>query len=300
MATVLITGGSGLIGTHLTQLLLAEGFQVRHLSRTPRPGAPVPQFAWDLARGTMDPAVLQGVDHVIHLSGANIAQKRWTAGRMGELYASRSGAADLLRKTVEQTGAFPKSFISASGINYYGAVTTQHVFTESNPPGNDAIGRLTQAWEAAADTWAPHCRVVKLRTPIVLAREGGALPKLATPARWGLAAPLGSGTQWIPWVHIADITHAYLHALRHADMHGAYNVVAPEQPTNRAFTRALAKALHRPAFLPAVPKFLLRAALGELSSLVLEGARASNAKLVGTGFAFRYARLEEALGQLFK
>lgn len=298
MATVLITGGSGLIGTHLTQLLLAGGFQVRHLSRIPRPGAPVPQFAWDIDQGTVDPAALQGVDHVVHLSGANIAQKRWTAGRMRELHASRSGTADLLRKTAEQAGAFPKSFISASGINYYGAVTTDHVFTEIDPPGNDAIGRLTQAWEAAADAWAPHCRVVKLRTPIVLAREGGALPKLALPARWGLAAPLGTGAQWMPWVHIADIAHAYLHTIRHADMHGAYNVVAPEQPDNRAFTRALAMALHRPVFLPAVPKFLLRASLGELSSLLLEGARASNAKLVGAGFVFRYAGLEEALKEL--
>ena len=298
MATVLITGGSGLIGTRLTQLLLAEGFQVRHLSRTPRLGAPVPRFAWDIARGTVDPAALQGVDHVIHLSGASIAQKRWTAGRMRELHASRSGAADLLRKAAEQAGTFPKSFISASGINYYGAVTTQHVFTESDGPGSDAIGRLTQAWEAAADAWAPHCREVKLRTPIVLARDGGALPKLALPARWGLAAPLGNGTQWMPWVHIADITQAYLHALRHADLHGAYNVVAPEQPDNRAFTRTLAKALHRPAFLPALPRFLLRAALGEMSSLLLEGARASNAKLVGSGFAFRYARLEGALKDL--
>lgn len=298
MATVLITGGSGLIGTQLTQLLLAEGFRVRHLSRQPQLDAPVPVFAWNIGQGTVDPAALQGVDHVIHLSGANIAEKRWTTARMRELYASRSGAAELLRQAAETAGTYPTSFISASGINYYGTFTSERILTESDPPGNDTLGRLCQAWEATADAWSPHCRVVKLRTPIVLARSGGALPQMAAPARWGLAAPLGSGQQWMPWVHIADIARAYLHAIRNTDMRGAYNVVAPEQPSNRLFTRTLATTLHRPAFLPAVPQFLLRTALGELSSLLLEGTRASNAMLLDTAFEFRYSRLEDALGEL--
>lgn len=295
MPTVLITGGSGLVGSHLTQLLLAEGFAVRHLGRSPRPGAAVPAFRWSVADGYVDPAALQDVAHIIHLSGAGIMDKAWTPGRLRELYRSRSSAADVLCQAVAASGHWPTSFISASGINFYGTVTRDQVFTETDAAATDAIGALTKAWEEAADAWSPHCRVVKLRTPMVLAREGGALPKLARPARCGLAAPFGSGKQWMPWVRIDDLARAYLHALRQADMAGAYNVVAPGHATNQQFTRALAKALKRPAFLPPLPGLLLRVALGGRSSLLLQGSRASSTKLLGTGFRFAHPGLEAAL-----
>src|SRR5690606_19752288 len=230
--------------------------------------------------------------------GAGIMDKAWTRGRMRELYRSRSGAANVLRQAVAASGHWPTSFISASGINYYGSVTRDEEFTEAEPAGTDAIGTLTKAWEEAADAWAPHCRVVKLRTPMVLAREGGALPKLAAPARWGLAAPFGTGKQWMPWVHIDDLARAYLHALRNAEMAGAYNVVPPGQPTDRQFTRALAEAVGKPAFLPPLPGLLLRLALGSRSELLLKGSRASSTKLLGTGFRFAYPALELALRDL--
>lgn len=295
MPTILITGGSGLVGRRLTRLLLKEGFAVRHLSRSVKPGAAVPTFAWDIAKSHVDPRALEGVDHIVHLSGAGIADKPWTKERLRELYSSRFGAADVLRKAVEASGHWPTSFISASGINFYGTVTRDQVFTETDAAATDAIGTLTKAWEEAADAWSPHCRVVKLRTPMVLAREGGALPKLARPARCGLAAPFGSGKQWMPWVRIDDLARAYLHALRQADMAGAYNVVAPGHATNQQFTRALAKALKRPAFLPPLPGLLLRVALGGRSSLLLQGSRASSTKLLGTGFRFAHPGLEAAL-----
>ncbi len=300
MTTVLITGGSGLVGNHLTQLLLKEGHTVRHLSRSAKPDAPVPTFTWDIAKGTVDPRALEQVDHIVHLSGAGIADKPWTPERMRELYSSRSGAADVLRKAVADSGAFPRSFISASGINYYGAVTTDHIFTEYDPPANDTIGKLTQAWEAAADAWSPRCRVVKLRTAIVLAREGGALPKLAAPARWGLASPLGSGRQWMPWVHIEDLAHAYLHVIQHTDMQGAYNIAAPQAVQNHDFMHEVARALHRPFFLPAVPRFMLRILLGEISVILLEGSRASNDQLMKTGFEFRHSNLSSSLSGLLQ
>lgn len=300
MPTILITGGSGLVGRRLTRLLLQEGFAVRHLSRSVKPGAAVPTFAWDIAKSHVDPRALEGVDHIVHLSGAGIADKPWTKERLRELYSSRSGAADVLRKAVEAAGHWPKTFISASGINYYGAVTTDYIFTENDPPATDTIGMLTKAWEDAADAWSPHCRVVKLRTSVVLAREGGALPKLAAPARWGLAAPFGSGNQWMPWVHIEDVARAYLHAAQRTDMQGAYNIAAPEQVRNRDFMHKVAQVLHRPFFLPAVPRFLLRLALGELSTVVLEGARASHARLAGSGFEFRHPQLGPALKGLLQ
>lgn len=300
MSTILITGGSGLIGGHLTKLLLKEGYTVRHLSRTVRVNVAVPTFKWDISKGFVDPLALDSVDHIVHLSGAGIADGSWTKERMQVLYSSRVDAAELLRNEVERSGIWPKSFISASGINYYGALTSDHLFTESDPPANDTIGKLTQAWEEAADAWAPHCRVVKLRTSVVLAQEGGALPKLAKPARWGLSAPLGTGTQWMPWVHVEDLAQVYLHAIRHTVLEGAYNIVAPEDVQNQEFMRQLAEVLHKPFFVPHIPAFAIRAILGEMSGLILEGSRASNAKLTATGFEFRHPKLREALSGLLQ
>lgn len=298
MSTILITGGSGLIGGHLTKLLLKEGFAVRHLSRSTRPDAAVPTFKWDIAKGVVDPRALEGVDHIVHLSGAGIADKRWTKARKEVLHASRVDAATLLKHQVEKTGAWPKTFISASGINYYGTLTSDHLFTEEEPAATDFPGQLCQAWEDAADAWHPQCRVVKLRTSVVLAREGGALPKMAAPARWGLASSLGSGKQWMPWVHIQDLARAYLHVVQNTNMHGAYNIAAPEDVRNRDFMREVAHALHRPFFLPNVPAFVLRAVLGGPSKLVLEGSRVSTAKVVASGFEFRHPVLDAALAQL--
>ena len=300
MPTVLITGGSGLVGGHLTKLLLGEGFAVRHLSRSAKPDAPVPTFAWNIAKGFIDHRALENVDHIIHLSGAGIADKRWTKEWMRELYSSRVDAAALLQCETEKTGAWPKSFISAGGINYYGTLTSDRIFTEEDPPANDTLGKLCQAWEAAADAWAPACRVVKMRTSVVLAREGGAFPKLAAPVRRGIAAPLGSGKQWMPWVHIGDLVRAYLHAIQDTDMHGAYNVAAPGEVRNRDFTRKLAHALDRPFFLPAVPRLVLRLMLGEPSSMVLEGSRVSGAKLMARGYEFRHPALTAVLRDLLQ
>ena len=298
MGKVLITGGRGLIGTALTARLLQEGYAVHHLGRGMAPASGVPAHRWDVRTGYLDPHALEGVNHVIHLSGADIADGRWTRARRHELHASRVAAAHLLRREAERTGTWPRTFISASGVNYYGTRTTDHVHTEDEPAADDFLGRLCRDWEQAADAWAPHCRVVKLRTPVVLAREGGAFPKMLAPARRGMAAPLGSGRQWMPWVHIEDLVRAYLHALRTGSLSGAYNVVATQAIGNRQFMHEVAKVLHRPFFLPGVPALLLRAVLGGPAELVLHGSRASNAKLLGSGFTFNYPQARPALEQL--
>ena len=295
MAIILITGGSGLIGSALTAALLQSDHEVRHLTRAHKAVGPLRTFLWNAEAGTMDRSALDGVDHIIHLSGAGIADKRWSTARMRELYASRGGAARFLLRTAKESGMQPKSFISASGIGFYGAVTGQHIFTEDDPAGTDAIGRLTVDWENAADEWSPSCRVVKLRTPMVLAREGGALKRLSFPFRFGLGAALGNGKQWMPWVHIDDLVATYVQAVSDEAMHGAYNVVAAEQPTNNDFMRAVAKAMGKPFFLPNVPAFALRIALGELSGILLEGSRASNAKLVAARQVPRSNSLASAL-----
>ncbi|HEY0976098.1 MAG TPA: TIGR01777 family oxidoreductase [Flavobacteriales bacterium] len=300
MATILISGGSGLIGQRLTAALLRNGHTVRWLSRKPGGRNGVQAFAWDIHRRELDEAALKGVDHIVHLSGSGIADGRWTDQCLRELYASRVDAADLIRTTADRIGAAPASFISASGIGAYGTVTTDHIFRETDPPANDTIGKLVQAWEAAADRWSPQARVVKLRTPMVLAKEGGALPRLAAPVRWGLGAALGHGRQWMTWVHIDDLVDAYIRAIGDPRLEGAYNVVADEQMENRTFMKAVAKALRRPFFLPPVPAFALRLAFGEMSSILLEAPRANNARIQHTGFAFKHRTLLPALEQLLQ
>ncbi len=300
MSTILITGGSGLIGTALTGSLLADGHSVRHLSRTPGKRHGVQAFAWDIKAGTMDPQALEGVDHIVHLAGAGIADSRWTRSRVQELIDSRSLSALLLLHTAKKTGSRPRSMVSAAGINYYGAVTSQHRFTETDPAGADTIACISLEWEAAVDQWASLCRVVKLRTPVVFAAQGGALTKLSAPVKLGLGAALGSGEQWMPWIHLEDLVKAYRYAIDNEQMHGAYNVCAPEDATNGDVMRTVAKVLERPYFLPPVPGFLMRLALGELAVILLEGSRADTERLKATGFTFTHPTLERTLRDVLK
>ncbi len=297
MATILITGGSGLIGRALTHALQHTGHSVRWLSRAAGTTDGVRRYAWNLVRGTIDGEALDGVDHIIHLSGAGIADKRWTDERIRELCASRGGAARLLLKAAKERGCIPKSFISASGTGYYGAITSDHVFSEEDAAGNDTIARISKDWENAADEWSPTCRVVKLRTPMVLARDGGALKRLSVPFRFGLGAALGNGSHWMPWVHIDDLVAAYAKAVEDHGMNGPYNLVAEVQPTNMDFMRSVANILHRPFFMPNVPGFALRLALGELSVILLEGSRLSGERITSAGFVFTYPSLVPALQQ---
>lgn len=301
MAKVLITGGTGLIGTALIQALENAGHQVHLLSRTAsNAGGNVKRFRWSVQQGTMDPAAWQGVEHVVHLAGAGIADKRWSTARVQELIDSRAASALLLLRSAKEHGVELKSFVSAAGINYYGAITSDHVFVETDAPGTDTIGRISRDWEAAVDVWSSVCRVVKLRTPIVLSPTGGALAKLAAPVRFGLGAALGSGRQWMPWVHLDDLVRIYIEALFDDRFNGAYNVNSGNDVTNAAFMRTIARVLHRPYVLPAVPSFVLKVALGGLSSILLEGSRASNERLLATGYRFEHPELEAALSDLLR
>lgn len=299
MATVLITGGTGLIGTALTQALLQAGHRVHLLSRSSAPERDgLLTFRWSPASGEVDPQAWNGVEHVVHLAGAGIADKRWAQARVDELIASRAETARLLRRSAEQAGARISTLVSAAGINYYGAFTSDRILTEQDPPGTDTIGRISKMWEEAVDEWSAPCRVVKLRTPVVLSRSGGALAKLVAPVRFGLGSPLGTGRQWMPWVHLDDLVSIYMQALFDARFQGAYHVNSGHDVTNAEFMRTLSRVLGKPFFAPAVPAFALRLVLGELSSVLLEGRRASNARLLGTGFRFAYPRLEGALRDL--
>ncbi len=299
MATILITGGSGLIGTHLTAALKSTGNEVRWMSRRSGERDGVRAFAWDLDRGTMDEAALDGVEHIIHLAGAGIADKRWNEARVKELIASRTRGPELLYAAFERIGHWPKSFISSAGIGYYGAVTSDHVYIETDPPSTDTIARISVAWEQAADTWSDRTRVVKLRTPMVLARDAGALKPLGRLALFGLASPIGTGKQIMPWIHIDDLMRAYTLALTDDRLRGAYNVAAPEQPDNLSFMRALAQALHRPFLMPTMPGFVLHVVVGGVADVLLRGSAISGEKMSKVGFAPKHHTLKDTLADLY-
>lgn len=298
MATVLITGASGLIGTALSKALLSSGHTVHHLGRSPSEAGVARTYIWDPPNGRIDRAALSGVTHIVHLAGAGIADKRWSQARVRALIDSRTVTAQLLLRAAHEHGSRIDAFVSAAGIGYYGAVTSQHVFTESDPAAQDTIGRISAQWEEVVNEWSTFTRLVKLRTPVVLAREGGALPKLAAPVRYGVGSPLGSGRQWMPWIHIEDLVALYMKALFDPSMSGAYNASADEHVTNADFMRTLARVLQKPYFMPNVPAFVLKLALGEMAEILLQGSRVSNERLKIAGYRFMHHRIEAALNEL--
>ncbi|NPA30625.1 MAG: TIGR01777 family protein [Chloroflexi bacterium] len=299
---VVVTGGTGLIGRHLVAALRARGVPVVVFTR--RPEAQAPQPGVTFARWTPhDPAALQtalrGAAAVFNLVGANIAQGRWTKARKAELYRSRVDAGRGLAQAIAALPAAerPAVFLQMSAVGYYGDRGDQ-VLTEDAAPGDDFLARLCVDWEAAARPVADAgVRYVVLRTGVVLAREGGALPLMVRPIRWFVGGPLGDGRFYLPWIHIADQIAAMLFLMDRADASGPFNLTAPEPVPQAEFVRTAARLLHRPAWLPA-PKFALRLVLGELADALTASLRAVPARLQALGFAFRYPTLEAALQDL--
>lgn len=294
MEAVLITGGTGLIGSRLSKELRRRKKEVRILSRTP--GSE--EFYWNPEKNEIDSKALENVHTVIHLAGAPIS-KRWTKKYKKELYDSRIGTAEFLFKKIKESAERPKSFITASGTNYYGTVSGSPAFTENDPPGNDYLAHLCTAWEKAALRFETlNMRVGIVRTPAVLSTGGGMLEKLLPLAKRGLLSPLGSGKQIIPWVHIGDLCHIYIHLMENEKLNGPFNAVAPEITDNKSFTKTLMKAVGRRVSLPAVPAFMLRLIMGEMSGLLLEGSPVSGQKITDSGFNYQYSTLIKALSYL--
>lgn len=312
MSKVLITGGTGLIGRHLIPMLRERGYRVALLSRSrprrqpgsqnqspPAPIETVPSFIWDPDHRTMDPTALEYAENIIHLAGENLGGGRWTAARKKRILDSRIQTIDTLLLWAEKEKVRPATLISASAVGYYGTISSGKTFSEEDPPGEDFTGQVCRLWEEAADRFADKgSRVVKLRTGVVLSGKGGAFPRLAGPAKRGLAAVVGSGRQYFPWIHMEDLCRMYLLALENTEMKGAYNAVAPGICTNQEFTHQLSGQLGRSAWLPPLPPYLLRLALGEMSVLLTEGSRISCSRIREAGFTFLRPRLENALANL--
>ena len=299
--SVLITGGSGLIGKYLTKLLLDEGFKVSRLSRQEKLSGETRSFRWDPENGYIDPEAFKGVDYLVHLAGANIGEKRWSPQRRREIISSRVDSANLLFRTVSENKYKLNAFISASAVGYYGSLTSERIYSEVDPPSADFLGQTCRLIEEAADQFAgTGIRTVKIRSGVVLAKDDGALVRLMKPAKSGLVVRLGSGKQYFPWIHIDDICKIYLKAIQDDTMYGAYNAVAPDHITHDDFVRTMAAVMKRPVILPSVPGWIIKTAMGEMSDIVLKGSRISSEKIIGSGFIFRYKSAEDALVNIIK
>jgi len=294
--SVLITGGSGLIGRYLTSALLSEGYQVSHLSRKTNQFGKVRVFRWDPEKGILDPLALEGVDYIVHLAGANIGDKRWTKKRKNEIVNSRIKSAKLLYDTVFANDIKLKAFISASAVGYYGSVTSNKIFKEEDHSANDFLGNTCKRWEEGADLFQnAGIRTVKIRTAVVLEKSDSALAKMMIPAKFGFLVLTGSGRQYMPWIHINDVCNIYLKAIEDQNMSGSYNAVAPQHSTHNEFVRTLADIMNLPVLPVPVPSFILRTALGEMADVVLKGSRISSEKLINSGYFFSYPELRGAL-----
>ena len=291
MAKILITGGTGLVGKRLTELLIDKKHEVVILSRSPKNKN---EFKWDISTNYVDKKSLINTDYIIHLAGAGIADKRWTAERKKIIIDSRVKSANLLFNKISELNIHLKGFISASGIGYYGAITIDTIFEETAKVGNDFLGYVCQKWENAAHQFSTkEIPVTILRTGIVLADKGGALEKMKTP----IITPLGSGKQFLQWIHIDDLCNLYLKAIDD-NLTGIFNAVAPEHHTSKTFSKELAKSIKRPYLGIGVPRFLLKLMFGEMAIILLEGSRISTKKIEKNGYSFRFKTLKKALNNL--
>jgi len=300
---IVIAGGTGFIGRHVSRLLIHEGHSVTLLSRHTPDGKHLVNIharhiQWDGCTQGLWAQECEGADVVLNLSGAPIADSRWTNKRKQALIDSRVQSTKTLLQGISSWRNKPHTFITASGIGFYGD-RGEEVVNESSTPGEGFLRQLCQAWEGAAmEGEALGLRVIPIRIGMVLGPDGGALSKMTLPFRMFLGGPILPGTQFVSWIHREDLARLILFLMTHSSIRGQVNAVAPETVTMKAFCTALGKAMNRPSWFP-VPEFMLRIALGELATMLTTGQRVHPSKALEEGFSYSYATLQAALDSIF-
>ncbi len=304
MATVLITGGTGMIGRAITRSLLGKNYRVIILSRkapATRPGHENLSYAqWNINAQTIDKNAVTKADYIIHLAGAGVADKRWSSKRKKEIVASRVKSAELIVKTLNENANHVRAVLSSSGIGWYGpdpSIPNSKPFDEEDPFYNDFLGNTCLQWESSLDPIAqPGKRLIKFRTGIVLSNDGGAFKEFIKPVRFGIAAIIGSGKQMVSWIHIDDLVRLYILAMENEKIDGVYNAVSPYPVCNRELMLNLARIKRGKFFIPVyVPSIMLKIILGEMSIEVLKSATVSCKKIQDTGFQFLYPSISSAI-----
>lgn len=301
METVLITGGRGFLGKHLCRKLIERGYTPAILTRKHDKKSNITSYQWDPDKKIIDHAAIPSSDYLIHLTGVNLGEKRWTKKRKQLIMKSRILPAGFLFNAIKECGKKPKAFISISGTGYYGSVTSEKVFIETDRPGRDFLGEVCRKWEKAA-AWFEEIgvRTVRIRSAVVLAEGSDVLSRMSVPVKLGVGSPIGRGSQYFPWIHIDDLCNIFIKAIEDTSMTGAYNAVAPDQITNKEFVKILAHVLKKPFWFPRIPVILIKILFGELSVMLLKGSRISSEKIEKAGFVFKFPKLEDALKDLLK
>ncbi len=294
---VLITGANGMLAKNVSKILQKD-FEIRFLTRKKRCEN---EFEWDIENQKIDIKAFENVKHIIHLAGAGIADKPWSKDRKKMILSSRVDSAKLILDTLKKLKINLKTFISASAIGFYGTKTTNNIYTETDKKGYDFLSDVCFQWERVAHQFKEISeRVSILRIGVILSENGGALAKMAQPIKYYFGAVLGSGKQYMPWIHIDDLSNMIKYVLQNKEIQGIFNAVSPEYITNKDFTLLLAKTLEKPVFFPNIPSFLIRFVFGESAILLLQGSRISSEKIIKSGFKFKYEHLEDALNVICK
>ncbi len=300
---ILIAGGTGLVGTYLSKMLSNKGYNVSFLSRREFEKSLYPTYKCDYISQKIDENAVLSADVIINLAGANIADKRWSSKRKKAILESRVKTTELIFNTIQNPQKNKdcklKLFITASAVGYYGAFTSSKIFTENDAPHNDFLGNVCNEWENAADLFQNSgIRTVKVRTGVVLSHSKGALEQIRKSFKFGTKVILGSGKQFMPWIHITDLCNIYIKAIEDSQIKGAYNAVSPEAVNYTEFANIL-KSTYKHVFLSIkMPAFVLRTMLGEMSCVLLEGSRISADKIINSGFKFQFSKLKGALENL--
>lgn len=298
MQTVLIAGGSGMIGTRISEILEEKGYRVWHLSRKADSTARFPKYRWDYASEYIDLDALEAADYLLNLSGAGVADRPWTASRKRIITESRTKGNFLLKAKLQELGKLPKAYISASAIGYYGNRGDQWV-DETATSGTGFLSESCIAWEEAIQEVASlGLRTVVIRIGIVLSPKGGALPKLMMTFKARFGTYFGDGQMYYSWIHLDDIANIFVKAIEDQQMAGIYNGVAPHPETNKALTEAISEATGNSNIIIPSPKFTIRLAMGEMADTVLDSTRVSADKIQKAGFTFAFPKVEPALMDL--
>jgi uncharacterized protein len=303
MATVLITGGTGMIGTALTEKLISKGYDVIILTRKKKNSNGNISYAeWNIEKGVIEKQAIEKADYIVHLAGANVGEKRWSKKRKQEIVDSRVKSSQLLVKYLESTPNKVKAVVSASGIGWYKEdpqIPNPKPFVETDPPDDSFLGNTGKLWEESIKPVKDlGKRLVYLRTGIVLSNEGGAFPEFKKPFLFRTATILGNGKQVVSWIHIDDLVNLYIYAIENENLSGIYNAVAPETVSNKKLMNTIGDSLNKKYISVPVPEFALKIVLGELSIEVLKSATVSSAKIEGDGFEFKYRNVEDAINDL--